>query len=262
MSILNIDSKTFISQEEFVSSIQNNIIDFGMIKKFIQTKPSKLEILDIRLRNFIKNCNLISDMKQDEIPIDYLKRIYNIYYNSSKFNINLLKDNISWRFFTDILKFHSLILSKSIEINSEIIKMFINFLKGLYFDRDQGYDIQLLELSKPFETKNLDINTLFQNTPLQVNLITFLEKQREPDYKKRTDLVVIKKLLEIGKIFNLIGYNVIIVGSDLTINSNNQCIWTNTPYKFDEVYSNIIKCYPKLPFKVINIYVEVEFECM
>ena len=72
----------------------------------------------------------------------------------------------------------------------------------------------------------------------------------------------IKKLLEIGKIFNLIGHNVIIVGSDLTINSNNQCIWTNTPYKFDEVYSNIIKCYPKLPFNVINIYVEVEFECM
>lgn len=291
---LYFDSKLLISQKQFLNLIQNNIIDLEMIRKFIQTKPSKEEILNITIKNtmsvlekfvnslndrgyskytdktidnflkyFIINLNLALDMKQDDSSIDYLKRIYNIYYQPpSEINIKLLKNKISSRYYADILKLHSLILSKSIETNSEIIEMFTDFLKKLYFDRDDGYQISPLELSKPFETYNLDINILFLNTPYQVNLFDFVEEQREPDWKKRTDLILIKKLLEVGKIFNLIGYNVIIVGSDFKTNSNNQGFWLNTPYKFDHIYTNIIESYPKLPFNAINIYLEVDFECM
>ena len=119
--------------------------------------------------------------------------------------------------------------------------------------------ISLVHLSNIFETANLDINTLFQNTPLQINLFSFIEEQREPDCKKRTDLILIKKLLEVGKIFNLIGYRVIIMGSEFKINSNNQGVWSNTPYKFDDIYGELIKSYPRLPFNAINIYLEVDF---
>ena len=291
---LNVDSKTNISQEQFFSAIQNNIINLDMINEFFKKKPTRIEIFELLVKigfkgfetsidsiinrghvkysdetinNFIKlhilNWNLSQDLKQDETPLDYLKRIYNLYYQStSEVNLKLLKNKISSRYYTDILKLHSLILSKSIEINSELIKMFTDFLSRLYFDRDDGYNIKPFNLSKPFETENLDINTLFQNTPLQVNLFNFIEEQREPDWKKRTDSILIKKLLEIGKIFNSIGYKVIIVGSKFKTNSNNQGVWANIPYKFDEIYPNIIESYPKLPFNAINIYLEVDFECM
>ena len=291
---LSVDSKPIISQEQFFSAIQNNIIDLDMINEFFKKKPTSIEIFELLVKigfngfeksidsmnnrghvnysdetinNFIKlhilNWNLSQDIKQDESPLDYLKRIYNLYYQSpNKVNLKLLKNKISSRYYVDILKFHSLIISKTIKINTELINSFTDFLNSLYFDRDDGYNILPLELSKPFETENLDINTLFQNTPLQVNLLSFIEEQRTPDWKKRTDLVLIKKLLEIGKIFNLIGHKVIIVGSEFKTNSNNQGVWVNIPYKFDEIYPNIIESDPKLPFNAINIYLEVDFECM
>lgn len=287
---LSFDSKIFISRENFLNGINNNIIDLDAIKKFIQIKPTKEEIRCIVLsilnleklidnnprrrkytdkticdfiKYFIVDLNLSHDIKKDETPVDYLKRIYSIYYKSPNvFKNNLLKNNKCTRYYIDVLKLHSLILSNCIDFNSEIIKMFTEFLCDLYFDRDDGYKMSPLELSKPFETINLDINTLFQNTVFQVNLFSFVEDQREPDSEKRTNLFLIEKLLKVGKIFNLIGHDVIIVGSKFKTNDYNQGVWVNTPYEFDEMYDEIMLNYPKLPFNSINIYIKVNFEAM
>jgi hypothetical protein len=289
---LKIDSTISFSYDIFTDLIENNIIDLEMIKRFLEKKPTKEEIFDIKMKNilikiekipilnrgftkysdetianfikyFILNCNLIQDFNQDETPLDYLKRIYNIYFPSSQeFPIKSLKNKFSSRFYGDLLKFHSLILSKSIETNGEIIKMFTDFLEKLYFDRDDGYKVKSFDFTKPFETINLDINTLFQNTPFQVNLFCFIEEQREPDYKIRTDLILIKKLLDIAKIFNLIGHDIIIISSQFKTNDNNQGMWLNIPYKFNDIYEELIKKYPKLPFNTINIYIQVDFDCL
>ena len=156
-----------------------------------------------------------------------------------------------------------MIKSKTIEPDVQITKLFIKFISDLYFDRDDGYSIKAkpFDFTKPFETQNIDINTLFQNTEYQVNLFSFIENQREPNYKIRSDLTLIKKLFEVAKIFHLIGHSVIIVGSDFKTNEYNQGLWINTPYKFDEIYQTIIKDYPILPFNVVNIYLVVNFVC-
>jgi hypothetical protein len=287
---LKIDNVS-ITNEQFIRGLQNNTIQIEIIKNFLNQKPSKEQIgqlmvkiildtfdknsyvnkgyvnyLDETINNFIKfhiiNWNLSQDINHDESSLGYMERIYKIYYPTHKFNPKLLKNKISSRFFSDILKFHSLIKFNKIDTNEDIVKMFTDFLHDLYYDRDDGYGVKPFDFTKPFETANLDIYSLFLNTPLQVNLYDFLEEQREPDYKIRTDLILLEKLLKISKIFNLIGHKVIIVGSEFKTNSNNQGIWKNTPYKFDDIYEKILREYPKLPFNVINIYLEMDNECL
>lgn len=282
-----------IDYDSFIFGIEENIITQEMIIKFLQTKPNKKELdtinciinlkkkynefkcanfvnyTDTVIDNFITqlifNYNLEMDLnfELNETPINYLKRTLELY--NQTFNIDILKNKISSRYYADILNFHSLNLSKKIDVNEEIIKTFFDFLSNLYFDRDDGYKITPFELDepyKPFETYNLDINTLFQNTKYQVNLFSFLEEQRTPNHKIRTDLVIIKKLFQIAKIFNLIGHKVIVIGSEFSINDIGQGYWTNTPYAFDDIYEKYLNKLPKLLFQITNIYLIVDFYCI
>ena len=276
-----------INYESFIIGIEKKIITLDMILKFIEIKPNKKEKIEIYaeickklvdeiknkgfinytdetidnfIRYFILSLDLELDILCNETSISYLKRILNLY--NINLNIKLLKNKISSRYYIDVLKLHSLIKSKKMYIDKNIKEKFIDFLEKLYFDRDSGYEKESLDLENENSTNNLDINTLYQNRKYQVNFYSFMEEQETPNYKIRTDLKVIKELLEIGKIFNLIGHNVVIIGSEFEKDLNGQGLWKNRPYKFDEIYEKIIKNYPKLLFAAINIYLIVDFECM
>lgn len=223
----------------------------------------------------IEKYNLRLNMIEGETSVDYVKRICKMYYPYLKYDIFLLTKSYAMMYCSSMLKFHSIkiqgLLSEIMQnlplglankLNmDEITTMFLNFHRDLHFDRDDGYRIALFDFSKPFETMNLDINTLFQNTPTQVNLICFIEEQRTPNYNLRTNIELLYKLVIVGKIFSLIGYNMKVIGSDIKINQFNQAYWLNTPYNFDDIYEDLLKSYPTMPFNTINIYACVDFEC-
>jgi len=284
------DNKIIIDYDTLMLGIKNQTLTKEIVENILTTKPDYNQIskikLNIRIKkmsdsinNFINknqnnyidkticdflriimvDYNLESDQDPNSTEIEYLQKIYNIYYPNKKINTKSLKNKVAVRYFVDILKLHSILTHKIISSDSEIIKMFLDFLSELYFDRDE-YKTIPLDLEKQSNTKNIDINTLFQNTTYQVNMFSFCEKQREPDYKIRSDLVLMKKLLQVGKIFNLIGHDVIIIGSNFKTDENNQGYWENNPNKFDDIIDSIMKEYPKLPFNQINIYIQVDFD--
>lgn len=282
------DDKIIIEYKDFINAIKDKIITKEILYQLLNNEISSREIqfkisingLNISISemtnygkincsdklvyDFLKltiiNWNLESDIAINETELEYLNRINKIYFPDRIIAIKELKNKICLRYYSDILKIHSL-LSFNL-IDKKIINKFFEYLSLLFYDRDDGYDNKKINLDKPFDTTDLNIYTLLQNTEYQVNLFCFKEEQQEPNYKIRTDIILIKELLEIGRIFNLLNYDVIILGSNLKTNKNNQGYWENIPYKFNSIYKTIIEKYPILPFNMINIYLQVDFRCL
>lgn len=211
--------------------------------------------------NFIDFCLIKYDIEKidNETSFECLTRICSI-YNVSEPLIKKLKNKIIQKFYTNIIQSHSFIIKNEISKNINI-KEFFNFLENLYFDRDDGYRIPPLDLNNISETTNLNLYEYFQNTPKQVNLICFIEEQRQPSAELRTDLKLFYKFIDISKIFDAIGFKVIVMCSKFGINKNNQTCIINKPYKFNEIH-NFDLLLNRYTINCINFYLDVDFECL
>ena len=242
----------------------------GLIKKLKKTVELNKYYTDNDFDNKITNItielDLTYDILENESTQEYLLRILDKYNRGLK-NLDeidkksFLKCKSHFNYLHDFLKFHSAIINGQIEITQDIILTFTDFLTKLYFDRDDGYYIEQLDLTNSFSTFDINANTLLQNTRHEVNLICFFESQREPDYKLRTDSKIFNMLLKIGWIFNFIGHDVIILGSDIHIDKLNRLYWIHIPYKFNDIYNRIIEN-PVQLHNLMNIYIQVNFDCM
>ena len=210
--------------------------------------------------NFIDFCLIKYEIEKiDETSFECLTRICSI-YNVSKPVIKKLKNRNIQKFYTNVIQSHSFIIKNEISKNIDI-KQFFNFLELLYFDRDDGYRIPPLDLNNISETTNLNLYEYFQNTPKQVNLICFIEEQKQPSAELRTDIKLFYKFINISKIFDAIGFKVIVMCSKLGINKNNQTCIINKPYKFNEIH-NFDLLLNRYTINCINFYLDVDFECL
>ncbi len=286
---LNLFEKGYISQKQTIDLITKNLEEkechllnslnvLCTLTADIFNENDELKFnysektIDTFLNYLIINNYLSPDKKFEETPLDYINRVYNLYYS----------DNINWkhkdlrgsnkaRFIGNLLRFHSLkingntdtsenTLLSSILSNQLYTIVFTYMLYDFCFDRDGGLDIKPFDLTKSFESTDPNIYDLFQNTPNQVNLICFFEDQRTPCHNVRKDIQLLECLINVGMIFNAIGFSVKIVGSNFKINKYNQLEWTHTPFDIKEIYNDLMKDFPNLPFNLINVYVEVDFE--
>ena len=136
------------------------------------------------------------------------------------------------------------------------MKMFMTMIDDLYFDRDDGYRTSSLNLTDSTASYDLNLFESMQNREKQVNLICFLESQREPDPKLRSDIYTIKKLFSIGKIFKMLGYKVVILGSQLFTDENNNACWRHIPHELNDECEELLTVYPT---NTINVYLDVDF---
>lgn len=300
--IQNNISDNKISFELFIKCIENDIIDEDFMVEFNDKKHNLLELqkllsdkfnnieLKIRLNkltkvleelievkitnysdetiyNFVKTLitifNLECELNDNEDPIDYLLRIDKNYTGSkikkSKL-IKLIKNKYLSKYYSNILFIHSLHRLNLLNFEKKEIEEFIYFMNNLYFDRDDGYEVIPIEMKKISKTSNLDLYQYFQNTPKQVNLICFIEEQRTPNPKLRSNLDLINKLFRYGKLFCYLGYNVIVICSEFVI-EDKIGYWKNTPINIREIndFDLLIK---KYSVNCLNIYLDVEFECL
>ena len=92
-------------------------------------------------------------------------------------------------------------------------------------------------------------------------MICFIEEQRQPSAELRTDLKLFYKFINISKIFDAIGFKVIVMCSKFGINKNNQTCIINKPYKFNEIH-NFDLLLNRYTINCINFYLDVDFECL
>ena len=92
-------------------------------------------------------------------------------------------------------------------------------------------------------------------------MICFIENQRQPSVELRTDIKLFYKFINISKIFDAIGFKVIVMCSKFGINNNNQTCIINKPYKFNEI-DNFDLLLNKYTINCINFYLDVDFECL
>ena len=209
-----------------------------------------------QLMNHIKKENLEYDMNDDKGAYNYMLRIYKNYYPKSSIDsVDLIK-KLLIKYLENILSVHSLIMYKKINYDKEIIDMFFNFLSDLYYDRDEGYKTEPLDLTKEIITNNMDLYTFMLNKERQVNLICFLEEQLKPNHTKRSDIITLSKLFDVGNIFDMIGYKVVVLGSEIQC-QNNVCVWIHKPHKLN---SNKYYLLSKYPTNCLNIYLDVDFD--
>lgn len=300
--IQNNISDNKITFELFIECIENNIIDEDFVVEFYDKKYNlpelqkllydkfnnielkitlnKLtknleELMEVKITNysdetiynFVKTLiaifNLGCELNDNEDPIDYLLRIDKNYTGSkiekSKL-IKFIKNKYLSKYYSNILFIHSLHRLNLLDFEKKEIEEFIHFMHNLYFDRDDGYEVEPIEMKEISFTQNLSLYDYFQNTPKQVNLICFVEEQRTPDPKLRSDFNLMKKLFRYGKLFSYFGYEVIVICSEFVI-VNNLGHWKNTPLNIKEIndFDLLIK---KYSINCINIYLNVEFECL
>ena len=67
--------------------------------------------------------------------------------------------------------------------------------------------------------------------------------------------------VNISKIFDAIGFKVIVMCSKFGINKNNQTCIINKPYKFNEIH-NFDLLLNRYTINCINFYLDVDFECL
>lgn len=173
------------------------------------------------------------------------------------------------KYYHDLILFHSIVKNNYQSIDVDDFKkyfdekLFYKCLSDLYFDRDDGYGKSSIDLTKTTTLQNLDIYTYFQNTPLQINLFTFLEEQRTPNYLVRNDNTVLIKLLYIAKMFEALKFSIVVVCSKFTNDTNNKPYYLNTPFEFNMFFDMyVIKKHNFVIGDIINIYLIAEFHCL
>ena len=269
---LNLFEKGYISQKQTIDLITKNLEEdeshlLNSLNVFCALTRNVFDIfnennelkfnysektIDTFLNYLIINNYLSFDKKFEETPLDYINRVYNLYYSdNTNWKYKDLRGSNKARFIGNLLRFHSLkingntdtsenTLLSSILSNQLYTIVFTYMLYDFCFDRDDGCNIKPFDLTKSFESTDPNIYDLFQNTPNQVNLICFFEEQRTPCNNVRKDIQLLECLINVGMIFNAIGFSVKIVGSNFKINKYNQLEWTHTPFDIKEIYNDTV----------------------